>query len=237
MGVSKSLRKEVRGTIKKVFWATVRSFFLYPIVWGKRKKIVAMGPISENFNKDLPWWYWYGNSSEHVDGNPHLPLDYDACWYGDKGWRKRSLVARVFGKTYITSLVWNVFRNGVWNLRYKLGSKWRGPIREGSVKIYLNEDINGKNLGKRFALKWRNKSFGGANEVEFIYDLTGAPGYRISETKKRGSGYRNLMEGTGDGAAIYKRRKFKRYEEGYKGPNLTGIPVTRICGLEPDRRF
>ena len=143
MAAPKSLRKEVMRVNKRVLKNTIISFFVYPLVYYRKKKIHKMGPINKNWEKDLPWWYWYGNTSEHIGGDGSKPLDFDACWYGDKNWRKRNLIARIFGKTYITSLVWNVIRNGVWNLRFKLGAKWRGPVDPKTIRIYINVDEKG----------------------------------------------------------------------------------------------
>ena len=209
MGVDKKLRKKVRKVNKKILRNIIIAFFVYPLVYAKRHKINRIGPIQENFDKKHPWWYWYGNASELLPTNPQM-CDLDACWYGDDNWRKRKGIKR---KNYFVSLRWNVFRNGVWNLRYKLGADWRGPINPESLKVYVNEDENGNCYPRMSSIIWCNKSIPGRREVEFRYLETGARGYRISSTMPKGKGWLNKMEGTGSGAPIFKRRRFRKLEQ------------------------
>lgn len=209
--IARQLKKEYNKKIRSVLFATIKAFFVFPLLYARRRRYFNMGLVKDNIAFKRSHWYWLCDNSEHIDGDSNKPLDFISCWWGDENYRIRkgfdyNKASAV--KKYFAAMRWVIFRNGAWNLKLLNGWDLRNNVAE-LVEVIKNE-------GDASPTTWRNQKYVGEQCVllRFGQLLT----YRYSYTKELpklslyrllGYKYRNKMRGAGKERWIYKNRLFR----------------------------
>ena len=201
--IPKDLRKTYKKKIRRVFFAAVKSFFLFPVMYSKRKKLYALGTFENNLHLKDSHLYWLTDSSE---------VDFDSCWYGDPAHRKYGLMKLGFIGKFLASFNWVVIRNSAWNLKLKMGKNLQGERLLVNILINTEQDQN--------VFNWRDQTDKGILAVLFGWtEDNGTLHFAYSHTKPLGKfnpfrllGYKwsNKMRGADKGRYLYKNRLFKK---------------------------
>ena len=209
--VPKKYRKKFSKDLRIFIWAIVRGFFMFPIIYKKRRELFDMGEAKDNLHLPDNHLYWLFDCSEHIDGDPTKPLDFDSCVYGDPVNRRVNLETAGSLRKFYASLRWLVFRNSAWNLKLKKGINHRGK------RILVNHLIL---IGSASLFNWRDQHDAGEqgavfyfqddpnHEYVFAWSKT-VPIFKLNPLRLLGYKWFNKKRGYDAEKIEYKNRYFK----------------------------